>query len=166
VILLRPTKSLGLYLQMCGRALRPAPGKDYAVVLDHAGNCLRHGLCDDDQEWSLEDRKKRRREAGVPLKRCPDCGAMVPISARACPCCGADFPGFEGAPVVEGDLQIADRDAVARVRVAGMSRWRQIAWAGGDFARLKLVGEVRGYRPGWARYEHERTQIRHQGGDR
>ena len=41
VLLLRPTKSLGLYLQMCGRALRVAPGKERAVILDHAGNCFR-----------------------------------------------------------------------------------------------------------------------------
>ena len=44
VILLRPTKSLGLYLQQIGRALRPAPGKTRAVILDHAGNVYRHGF--------------------------------------------------------------------------------------------------------------------------
>ncbi len=45
-IILRPTASLGLHLQILGRMLRLAPGKDQAVILDHAGNCLRHGLAD------------------------------------------------------------------------------------------------------------------------
>lgn len=52
-ILLRPTKSLGLYLQQIGRALRPYPGKENAIILDHSGNCLRHGLPDEEREWSL-----------------------------------------------------------------------------------------------------------------
>lgn len=38
VIMLRPTQSLALYLQQVGRALRPAPGKDRALILDFAGN--------------------------------------------------------------------------------------------------------------------------------
>lgn len=42
VLLLRPRQSVALYLQMCGRALRPAPGKERALILDHAGNVWRH----------------------------------------------------------------------------------------------------------------------------
>ena len=37
IVLARPTKHMGLYRQMIGRVLRPAPGKDHALVLDHAG---------------------------------------------------------------------------------------------------------------------------------
>jgi hypothetical protein len=43
-ILMRPTASLSLYLQMVGWALRPAAVKCEAVILDHVGNILRHGL--------------------------------------------------------------------------------------------------------------------------
>ena len=46
VILLRPTKSLALYLQQIGRSLRPSPDKARAVVLDHSGNVFKHGLPD------------------------------------------------------------------------------------------------------------------------
>jgi superfamily II DNA or RNA helicase len=39
LVLARPTKSLGLYRQMVGRVLRPAPGKTDALILDHADPC-------------------------------------------------------------------------------------------------------------------------------
>src|SRR5262249_59701564 len=43
-VLARPTKSMGLFRQMVGRVLRPAPGKVNAIVLDHSGAVYRHGL--------------------------------------------------------------------------------------------------------------------------
>lgn len=50
----RPTRSLVLWLQIIGRALRPSPGKDHAIVIDHTENWKHHGLPDEDREWSLE----------------------------------------------------------------------------------------------------------------
>jgi DNA repair protein RadD len=54
VILLRPTKSLVLYMQQVGRGMRPAPGKNALIVLDHVNNTLVHGLPDLDRHWTLE----------------------------------------------------------------------------------------------------------------
>jgi DNA repair protein RadD len=68
VALLRPTQSLALYMQQVGRALRPAEGKEYAVILDHAGNCRRFGMPDDERTWTLEGRKKGSRNADVTLR--------------------------------------------------------------------------------------------------
>ena len=53
-ILLRPTASLALHLQQVGRALRLAPGKDRALILDFAGNISRHGMPDAPRQWSLD----------------------------------------------------------------------------------------------------------------
>lgn len=39
VILLRPVRSLILYLQMLGRLTRPAPGKTHGTVIDLTGSC-------------------------------------------------------------------------------------------------------------------------------
>jgi superfamily II DNA or RNA helicase len=50
----RPTKSLGLWLQMIGRALRPAPGKEYAILIDHTKNWAIHGTPTRPRLWSLE----------------------------------------------------------------------------------------------------------------
>lgn len=44
VIVARPTKSPGLYVQMVGRGLRPAPGKTDALLLDVMGSATRHKL--------------------------------------------------------------------------------------------------------------------------
>ena len=44
LVLARPTKSMALYRQMVGRALRPAPGKTDALIIDHAGAIFEHGL--------------------------------------------------------------------------------------------------------------------------
>jgi superfamily II DNA or RNA helicase len=89
-ILLRPTASLGLYLQQVGRILRPAPGKDAAIVLDHVGNIHRHGWPDDVRTWSLDSKPRRQRDNSTAptVRTCPVCFAAFkpqPI----CPCCGA-----------------------------------------------------------------------------
>jgi superfamily II DNA or RNA helicase len=96
-ILLRPTQSLGLYLQQVGRALRTAPGKPHAVILDHVGNSSRHGLPDDPREWSLLGRGERKGKGAkdpddVAIRQCPSCFAVSPAAAAKCRECGAAFP--------------------------------------------------------------------------
>lgn len=44
VVIARPTRSVGLYVQMVGRVLRPFPGKTDALVLDLTGASTRHKL--------------------------------------------------------------------------------------------------------------------------
>jgi superfamily II DNA or RNA helicase len=90
-ILLRPTQSLSLYLQQVGRALRTYPGKEFAIILDHVGNRQRHGLPDDDREWTLEGVTRRASindGAGVSIKTCAACFAIYK-PAPACPYCGS-----------------------------------------------------------------------------
>jgi DNA repair protein RadD len=94
-ILLRPTKSLGMHLQQVGRVLRIAPNKPHAIILDHVGNCLRHGLAEEEREWSLEGRKKRKKKVGddddaPPVRQCPKCYACH-VPAPHCPECGHTY---------------------------------------------------------------------------
>ena len=58
VQLVRPTRSLAMYLQMVGRALRPSDRP--AVILDHAECVLRNGFPDDDREWTLTTKRRRK----------------------------------------------------------------------------------------------------------
>lgn len=94
-ILLRPTQSLGLYMQQVGRALRPAPGKTHATILDHAGNIGRHGMPDDLREWTLEGRKSKGKGKGDPgVVTCEACFAIFRRveTKGVCPACGAVLP--------------------------------------------------------------------------
>lgn len=87
-ILARPTKSAGLYLQQAGRILRPWEDQQ-AIILDHGGCALEHGLPQDDREFTLESEPKRARRSGEPLAReCPGCSAVVALGTRVCPACG------------------------------------------------------------------------------
>ena len=86
LIQLRHTQSLTIFLQHCGRALRKKEGKKHAIIIDHVGNFLRHGLPDNDRAWTLEGRKKKAVESST-IKRCPGCTKIVHITQRVCPYC-------------------------------------------------------------------------------
>ncbi len=89
IAMLRPTKSVGLYVQMIGRGTRLSPGKDNCLVLDFAGNIEGHGPID---RIDGRKRKKDDQEGTAPVKACPDCQTIVHASIRACPGCGYEFP--------------------------------------------------------------------------
>ncbi len=120
-ILLRPTQSLGYYLQQVGRALRPAPGKDQAVILDHVGNYSRHGLPDDDREWSLEGRamgKRGGKSDGISVKVCPKCFAAQVAGLLRCKYCGFTFEtATREIEEKEGELSEIDKEAIRRQKM-------------------------------------------------
>lgn len=91
-ILLRPTKSEGLYLQQVGRVLRTAEGKTHAIILDHVGNVMQHGLPEEEREWTLDGKKKREGKAAPSVRQCPKCFAAHPPAPK-CPCCGHQYIG-------------------------------------------------------------------------
>ena len=142
-ILARPTKSTGLYLQQAGRILRPWDDLQ-AVILDHAGCALEHGLPQDDRELTLDSAKKRRKGAagvGPPLKTCEQCYAVVPAATRLCPECGFVFqPPREVPEEASGDL--------VEVNATGLREKRE-AWE-----KLRAVAARRGFKPGWAYHRY------------
>ena len=88
IALLRPTKSVGLYVQMVGRGTRLAEGKEDCLVLDFAGNTARHGPID-----TVDGRRKEPAGGGdAPVKVCPECEATNHASARRCVACDHEFP--------------------------------------------------------------------------
>jgi DNA repair protein RadD len=105
-ILLRPTASVALHLQMIGRCLRPQPGKR-AVVLDHVGNTLRLGHHLEPRDWTLDGLRKRDREAAPSVKVCPQCFATSPSTAQVCADCGHVF-----APQERRELKVVDGELV------------------------------------------------------
>jgi len=94
VIVARPTKSLGLWRQMCGRGARPAEGKDRFLVLDHAGNTWRHGFPDSTIDWTLDGMP--RGKGDQTLKLCPVCRLVISSGTLYCPQCGSEQPHDAG----------------------------------------------------------------------
>ena len=76
IALLRPTKSLGLYVQMCGRGMRPFPGKENCLMLDYGENMIRHGCID---EAVPADEGFQHR-----IRICPECDAINAYVAKVC----------------------------------------------------------------------------------
>ena len=80
VVIARPTTSVTLWLQMLGRVLRPAPGKNYATILDMTDNWFRLGRPCDNREWSLDPVSCDPDTLGV--RCCPSCHhAFKPMPA-------------------------------------------------------------------------------------
>ena len=103
-ILLRPTQSVSLHLQMIGRCLRPSPGKA-AVILDHVGNTLRLGHHLEPREWTLEGIANRDRDKAPSVKVCPQCFAAMASQAKQCGECGHTFAAeVRELQQVEGEL--------------------------------------------------------------
>jgi superfamily II DNA or RNA helicase len=149
VILLRPTKSLTMYLQSVGRGLRIAPGKPDLIVLDHASCVFTHGLPQDPREWSLEARPKRAGASAPAVRECPECFACHE-PAPVCPACGHVYQSDtvqRGPEQVDGQLVEVDEAALRR------QRNREQAGAQ-TLEQLIEVGRRRGMRnpQGWARH--------------
>ena len=152
-ILLRPTHSLSMHLQQLGRALRPFPGKTHAVILDHVGNCLRHGLAEQEREWDLKGRINRtKKSTPVETKQCSKCFAI--FAGTACPQCGAER---EVAPreieEVDGELQ--------RLSIEDIQKKRDERREEGKCKTLddfRSLAAKRGYKPGWAFFRWKARQ--------
>ena len=87
ILMLRPTMSVPLWVQMLGRGTRPAPGKKNCLVLDFARNTPRLGPINDPRIPN----KKGNAVGETPIKICESCGAYNHISARLCCQCGEQF---------------------------------------------------------------------------
>jgi DNA repair protein RadD len=131
VILLRPTGSLILCLQQIGRGMRPKAGGAPLVVLDHAGNTNRHGLPEDDREWTLD-------------------GVVKTEVVRKPP--NPETKGF-GVP---REVEYVDGELVeATSKAARTARWQNMTY--GQFksvwrteAQVREFASVKGYKRGFA----------------
>lgn len=97
IIYARPTKSEIRWLQIIGRGLRTAKGKDKCLVFDHSGSVHRLGYPDsieydtlpsknDGMKTVVSERENEKREK-LP-KECSQCHYMKPAGVYQCPKCG------------------------------------------------------------------------------
>jgi superfamily II DNA or RNA helicase len=152
IVLARPTKSMGLYRQMIGRGLRPAPGKGDCIVLDHSGATDRHGRVEDAVWWTLQEDQKARTaaragECGADHERklltCTECHAIC-VAGKPCPECGhlPKRPG-QHLDILDGDLVLYGTGP-HRSSEEQRSEWHQ---------QLLGIAQERGYKSGWVAHK-------------
>lgn len=147
ILLARPTKSPMLYIQIIGRGLRVAEGKDYCLILDHSDTALRLGLPEDvEAEYTvLDDGTKSEagdviREEALP-KECGSCGFVKPPKVHMCPSCG--FAPERRHEVNEVEARLAE---IKRRK----NRESTPEEKGRFYAELMGYALERGFKPGWA----------------
>ena len=155
-ILLRPTQSLTLYIQQAMRCMRYKDGKR-AVIIDHVGNYARFGLPDADRKWSLDAKKKTKKERlentekGQGVTECPECFFTFASYDKdgnklmECPECGHVFEETQRKEIQEQEAELE--------RIEGFtldySDWRDCK----TYQELQQYAVTHGYKKGWCFYK-------------
>lgn len=153
VVLARPTKSVVLYLQSVGRGMRPHPGKQDMLLIDHAGAVEEFGFVDEPMPWKLdtEHNASKVREQQTREKRmvvCEKC--QTPFTdSPTCPSCGWRIPHHKAKAVrvTDADLEELTRSQVRIVRTWNLEQARRF------LGELQVYAEQKGYSPGWAKHQ-------------
>jgi DNA repair protein RadD len=146
----RPTKSRIRFVQTVGRGLRRALGKDFLIVLDHAGHHIRLGLVQDIDANKLHkgvndvslDTGKPEHEPRIKL--CPACTCILPPGARECPACGVKI--FAATEVSERDGELVE---IGKAATAPRYQADHDYWHGA----LLMIAMRKGYAKGWATHQ-------------
>lgn len=169
-LLLRPTRSLAMFLQQIGRVLRPKPDGSKATILDHVGNVDKHGLPDALRNWTLQGREKKRKDdEDVGVTTCQTCFKVMPspgspCGAPRCPYSAESIgPGRPEPEQVAGVLDTVSRQVswcpgVDVSTAKGDAMKTLLRAAGEDAAKLAEIARLRGYSEGWI--EHRIHSVR------
>ena len=154
LILARPTKSEMLYIQIVGRGLRTALGKDNCIILDHSSTGLDLGRPDeifyDDfvtgpiAKTAKQERQKKEKKPRL----CPACQAVVTPKAKVCEC-GFEFkPAPSDIYVADGDLsELGSKGKIAKATYDEKQMW---------YSGLLWIASERGYSKGWSAHTYKK----------
>lgn len=149
IVLAKPTKSIARYLQIVGRGLRPFPGKDDIILIDHSGAVDELGYVDDVFPWSLDGKEKVQERKAAERKEprpmtCSSCKAVFK-PARHCPMCGAECGGAYAKAIKAHEASLIE------VTRKGEKKHELTMEQKNRFYReLQFVGNERGYKSSYA----------------
>lgn len=153
VVLLRPTASPVLYVQMVGRGFRIAPGKENCLVLDYGGNVMRHGPVTavnvKDGSPQKINKKERAKNGGPAVKPCPNCLTFIERYRMVCPYCDYAFPIHE---TTSSDADILGKEVKAETYDVRSVRYR--VWEKRDDPEAPHTVRV-DYEIGWGKFVSE-----------
>ncbi len=149
VILLRPTKSLSLYIQQSMRSMRYKENKT-AIIIDHVGNCFEHGLPNHKHQWSLKDWPKRKKaEKEEKIKQCPECFAVFEPGINTCPYCGYEFVTKKKPEKKVKDIILEEITQTDILKMKPYSYYKKIT----TLKELITFSEIKNYKPGFLIYK-------------
>lgn len=143
IVIARPTKSYGRYIQMAGRGLRPHPGKKDCILLDHSGCIKMHGFVDDEMYWTLNDRekawKKPPKKKEKPSLTCDMCSHE--FRGKRCPECGYEIKDYgKKIEAIEAELKEMGRTKKEKASMEDKALF---------YGMLEYYRREKGYQPGW-----------------
>lgn len=141
IILARPTRSEMLFVQMVGRGLRTAEGKNDCILIDHSDTHQTLGFVTDIHYEELSDgakKKAKKKDQEQPLpKECPKCHFLRAPKVSLCPACGFKPERSSEVDHIEGELQ--------EIKPKGDKQTKQ-RW----YSMLLSHCRAMGYSDGWA----------------
>jgi DNA repair protein RadD len=154
-ILLRPTQSLVLYLQQCGRTTRISDGKEFAYIIDHVGNSRpeRHGFPDKERVWSLDGIMKNKlvSEASISIRTCLQCFHVHPPAPK-CPECGYVYTtGFKLPPTNE-DIKLKEMETARQQKQEKIAIRKKEQASCNTLDSLKAYAASKRYKAGYVKH--------------
>lgn len=140
IILNRATKSLSLFLQMCGRGSRIDEGKEQFRVIDMGSNIKEHGFWDDPRDWYLQKKENIKKKGTAPVKDCPQCEALVHASSPVCPHCQYLFPK-KIKKLTKAEFEQIEKEQIPEHLKKEIYLMNE--------SELKDYAKFKGYKPGW-----------------
>jgi DNA repair protein RadD len=114
ILMLRPTLSALLHVQMDGRGLRPHPDKDHTLVLDYCGNTELLGPIND---VTIPTKTKKRGGYVAPrTKTCPKCRTINAAAAKECEFCQYEWVRKVKIKTVVSTAAVIVTEEVPKVR--------------------------------------------------
>jgi DNA repair protein RadD len=180
ICMCRPTKSDMLFVQIIGRGLRTAEGKDYCLILDHSDNHSRLGFVTDiDVSYTglhvgKAPASDNRSDAIRLPKECKKCGFLRPPRVTTCPSCGFKAEVVSKVETLDGELRELKPKAkkpkpweMDEYVVQGAPDFTERGAREMFYSELLGYAQSHSYKPGWASNKYKEkvgvwpTNMRH-----